>query len=66
MTQRQKKATRFEYRAYFALIFLVALPFAAVKWAWRLVAPKQDKQNFGVIKRAREQASIVTPMIFSA
>lgn len=63
---RYKKSRRFEYSIYFTLIFICALPFAFALWLRRIFAPRMDKRNYGVIKRAREQASIVTPMIFSA
>ncbi|MEO0342633.1 MAG: cytochrome PufQ [Pseudomonadota bacterium] len=66
MTQKQKRATRTEYWVYFALIFVAAIPFAIARWAFRLLAPRKDRQNRGVIRRAKEQAHIVTPMIFSA
>ncbi|MEM0977402.1 MAG: cytochrome PufQ [Pseudomonadota bacterium] len=66
MTTRQKRGTRMEYWVYFSLIFLLAIPFALARWAFRLVAPVANKQNRGVIRRAKEQAHTVTPMIFSA
>ena len=66
MTQKQKRGTKIEYWVYFTLIFAAALPFAIALWAWRLVAPRKDRQNRGVIRRAKEQAHMVTPMIFSA
>ena len=66
MTQKQKRGTKVEYWVYFTLIFVLAIPFALTRWAFRLFAPREDRQNRGVIRRAKEQAHTVTPMIFSA
>jgi len=66
MTQKQKRGTKAEYWVYFTLIFVLAVPFALVRWAFRLAVPREDRQNRGVIRRAKEQAYTVTPMIFSA
>ena len=66
MTQKQRRGTKVEYWVYFTLIFVLAIPFAIARWALRLVAPREDRQNRGVIRRAKEQAHTVTPMIFSA
>lgn len=56
---------RREYYAYFAIIFLAALPLATLTWG--LSAARQfalpDK---GPIARAWTQARIITPHIFSA
>lgn len=66
MTQKHKRGTKVEYWFYFSLIFVAAIPFALGRFVWRIVAPAGGKQNRGVIRRAKEQAHTVTPMIFSA
>ena len=66
MTEKRRRGTRVEYWVYFTLIFVAALPFALGLWAYRLLAPAEGKRNRGVICRAKEQAHMVTPMIFSA
>ncbi|MEM9716970.1 MAG: cytochrome PufQ [Pseudomonadota bacterium] len=65
MTVKQKRSEKIEYWVYFTLIFIAAIPFAFSLWVWRMIAPREGKQNRGVIRRAREQAHTVTPMIFS-
>lgn len=60
---RGARAEGVEYRLYFALIFLFALPFALAGLIWsvlrhgRLPAP-------GPIARARAEAHRIAPMIF--
>ena len=54
-----------EYYAYFAIIFLAALPLSVLTWA--LSAARQFKlPEKGPVARAWSQARIITPMIFSA
>ncbi len=54
-----------EYYAYFAIIFLAALPLAALTWA--LAATRQmTLPEKGPVARAWTQARIITPHIFSA
>ena len=54
-----------EYRIYFAIIFLISLPWAFVSWALGLAAPEGDQAARGFVARAWHQASIITPLIFS-
>ena len=56
---------RIEYRIYFALIFLVALPFAALGYAWTVIRHARTPER-GPIARAWCEASQVAPMIFRA
>jgi hypothetical protein len=56
---------RREFYAYFAIIFLAALPLATLTWALsagrQMALPKR-----GPVARAWSQARVITPMIFSA
>ena len=59
------KPPRTEFMIYFGIIFLATLPLATLTWA--LAAIKSGSlTNKGPIKRAWSQASMITPMIFSA
>jgi len=62
----RRRAPGLEYRAYFTLIFLMSLPGAALRWAFRLVRPNPARPNRGVLSRAWERAGCITPQIFSA
>ncbi|MEO0665728.1 MAG: cytochrome PufQ [Pseudomonadota bacterium] len=64
--QRIKRtAPRREYYAYFAIIFLAALPLSFLTWV--LAAGRQMAlPEKGPIARAWSQARIITPMIFHA
>ncbi|MFY9238917.1 MAG: cytochrome PufQ [Roseovarius sp.] len=63
---RKKPAPRrTEYTAYFAVIFMTAVPFALVAWALAQVGI-MDTPEHGPIKSAWSQASIITPKIFWA
>jgi hypothetical protein len=55
-----------EYRLYFALIFVLALPFALAGFLWDLVRFGVLGTRRGVLSRALSQAQTVTPQIFSA
>jgi len=62
---RSSKPPKTEFMVYFGIIFLAALPLACLTWA--LAAIKAGNlTSKGPIKRAWSQASIITPMIFSA
>ncbi|MEM7242522.1 MAG: cytochrome PufQ [Pseudomonadota bacterium] len=63
---KHKKEQSFEYRIYFALIYLAALPFALGKWMFRFVVPNATRANRNFFRRSFEQASSVTPMIFQS
>ncbi len=62
---RTTKPPKTEFMIYFAIIFAATLPLATLTWA--LAAIKSGSMtDKGPIKRAYAQASIITPMIFSA
>jgi len=54
-----------EYRLYFAVIFLIYLPWAFVAWALAIDGREAGEKR-GPITRAWSQASVITPLIFSA
>ena len=60
------KGPGIEYRIYFAIIFLLSLPWALVSWALGLAAPDSEDARLGFLGRAWRRAAIITPMIFSA
>jgi hypothetical protein len=52
-----------EYRIYFAIIFLVALPWAVISRLFGLGG--EADAGKGVLARAWRQAGTITPLIFS-
>lgn len=54
-----------EYRFYFAIIFVLALPFATVSWFRDLLSGAFSKLHHGIVGRALTEASVTTPKIFS-
>ncbi len=60
-----KKAPKTEFAVYFAIIFVATLPLSCLTWALS-VLKNGNASRKGPIKRAWTQASIITPMIFSA
>ena len=54
-----------EYYAYFAIIFMAAIPLATLTWALS-AARRFEFPEQGPLARAWSQARIITPMIFSA
>lgn len=54
-----------EFHFYFVLIFLLALPFATVRWA-RDVMKFRTLDLRGPLARAWAEADRTTPLIFSA
>jgi PufQ cytochrome subunit len=58
--QRTPKA---EFYLYFALIFLIAIPFAAVAWVVQLVIDRRFPVH-GPLARAWREAGSITPEIF--
>ena len=62
---RRPSRRDFEFHLYFALIFLLALPFATV--AWMLDIPRRRTLNLaGPLARAWAEADRITPLIFAA
>jgi hypothetical protein len=58
--QRTPKA---EFYVYFTLIFLIAIPFAAVAWIAQLVIDRRFPV-LGPLARAWREAGSITPEIF--
>jgi hypothetical protein len=52
-----------EFYVYFALIFLVAIPFATVAWVYTLVRDRNLPVH-GPMARAWREAGAITPAIF--
>lgn len=59
------RAPRAEFYAYFAVIFLVAIPFALVAWVQALVTGRR-LPAMGPLARAWREAGAITPSIFRA
>lgn len=57
------RSSRSEFYVYFALIFLVALPFALLAWGLRLVIDRRLPVQ-GPLARAIAEADAITPEIF--
>ena len=62
---RVARHDRAEYRIYFGLIFLAALPFGVAGW---LISPmtKKSRHSGNPVQRAVAEARAITPMIFQA
>lgn len=61
------KSPSIEYRIYFAIIFLLSLPWTFVSCVLGLCRPDdEDAAGKTFIGRAWHQASVITPLIFSA
>ncbi|MBC6442211.1 MAG: protein pufQ [Rhodobacteraceae bacterium] len=65
MTPRARREPGVEYKVYFSLIFLAALPFAAGGVALSAIGIKSERRSGGMIRRALAEASEITTMIFS-
>lgn len=63
--ERVARHDRAEYRFYFTLIFLAALPFGLVGW---MISPiyKGGRHQGNPVQRAVAEARAITPMIFQA
>lgn len=62
---RTRRGPGLEYKIYFSLIFLAALPFAAGGVLLALLGFKSKRRSGGLIRRASAEASEITTMIFS-
>jgi hypothetical protein len=62
---RPVRVPKAEFRIYFWLIFLVALPLGFITWTFALVADRR-LPRLGPFARAFYDAKAITPMIFSA
>lgn len=61
----RRGTTGLEYKVYFALIFALMLPGAALGWI-RDMLVRHDGAGKGPIGRALSQAHTITPQIFCA
>ncbi len=61
---RAHKAPTMEYRIYFSLIFIAALPFALGGVILSLFGLGGTRRSGGMLKRALHEANAITPMIF--
>lgn len=59
----QRTPKKAEFYLYFGLIFLIAIPFAAVAWIARLVIDRRLPVH-GPLARAWREAGSITPEIF--
>jgi len=66
LPRSRRRTPTWEYRSYFAIIFLISLPLALVSWALGLAHPDSEESGENVIARAWRRAATITPMIFSA
>ena len=66
LPRERRRSIKWEYRFYFGIIFLMALPWALLSWALGLARPDSEEASLGFIGRAWRRAAIITPMIFSA
>jgi hypothetical protein len=55
---------RTEYRVYFTIIFILALPFAAFGWFRDLFRGDITALHSGIVGRALKEAGVITPKIF--
>jgi hypothetical protein len=62
---RSVRVPKAEFRLYFTLIFLLALPLGLATWAWAFVRHGR-LPRLGPFARAWYDAKAITPMIFSA
>jgi len=53
-----------EYRVYYTIIFVLALPFVSVAYVRDVVLGRRIYK--GILGRARDEAATITPLIFSA
>lgn len=66
LPRARRKDITWEYRFYFAIIFLISLPLTLVIWALGLAQRDSEDADKGFIANAWRRAAIITPMIFSA
>lgn len=57
------RTPRAEFYTYFTLIFLAAIPFAAMAWVWSVIRDRHLPVH-GPLARAWREAGALTPTIF--
>ena len=63
--QHHAKTPPAEYRFYFFVIFLAAIPFAVLGLAWDVIRCNREGASKGVLRRAACEARTITSLIFS-
>jgi len=63
---RHRSNEKAEYRVFFLIIFLMALPIAVCTWCRDLVRGNSEVLSHGVLCRALAAGRATTPMILSA
>jgi hypothetical protein len=64
---RRRAAINWEYRVYFtAILLLIAIPLASVRWTASLLHHRGASPTPGLIQQAASEARIITTTIFSA
>lgn len=64
-TGRAGRMPRAEFRVYFTLILVLAIPFSVLRWAGELARSGRLPPQ-GPFARAWADARVITPVIFSA
>ena len=59
-----RKGITTEYRVYFAIIFVAALPFALAAWLKDALLWRREALTESILYRAVRQAELITPRIF--
>ncbi|MFN7002280.1 MAG: cytochrome PufQ [Roseinatronobacter sp.] len=60
---RESRATKWEYRLYFSVIFFLALATGLLTWSWRLITTGR-LPALGPVGRALKDAHVIAPIIF--
>jgi len=63
--EHARRKNNVEFAVYFAVIFVATLPLATLTWAMHAIKSRSFTDK-GPMARAWAQATIITPMIFSA
>jgi hypothetical protein len=63
--EHARRKNNVEFAVYFAVIFIATLPLATLTWAMHAIKSRSFTDK-GPMARAWAQATIITPMIFSA
>jgi hypothetical protein len=64
-TTRRRAAINWEYRVYFtAILLLIAIPLASVRWTAGLLHHRGTAPTPGLMQQAASEARIITTTIF--
>ena len=61
---KRSHGKKLEYRFYFAVIMVAAIPFALAFWLRDLLTLNDEALRKGVLARARAEAQNIAPRIF--